>query len=83
VFLFSLPAVMARTLIAIKAANHTMSFETRSKKTVFADLTQKLRELPLRHPDRTILTRMIQDLGHELGKSPDATETPPLGQVSN
>ena len=42
-----------------------MKFETRNKKTVLADLTERLRSLPICHPDRAILTRMIEDLGYE------------------
>lgn len=48
-----------------------MEFEGRSKETVLADLTQKLRTLPANHPDRIILTRMARDLGREIGKSPN------------
>lgn len=49
-----------------------MEFKTRSKETVLADLAQKLRTLPTNHPDHGILTRMIRELGREIGKSPDA-----------
>jgi hypothetical protein len=56
-----------------------MEFRTRSKENVLADLTGKLRVLPIDHPDRAVLTRMIRDLGRELGIEPDraAEAVPP------
>jgi hypothetical protein len=47
-----------------------MQFATRSKETVLADLTHKLRTLPASHPDRAVLTRMIADLRSELADQP-------------
>jgi len=43
-----------------------MEFKTRSKETVLADLTSKLKQLPATHPDRVALARMIAGLRTEL-----------------
>jgi hypothetical protein len=48
-----------------------MEFRTRSKENVLADLTEKLRALPVDHRDRAVLARMIRDLSRELGIEPD------------
>jgi hypothetical protein len=43
-----------------------MKFTTRTKAAVLADLTEKLRSLPLQHPDRDIVARIISELSSEL-----------------
>jgi hypothetical protein len=43
-----------------------MRFETRSRETVLDDLTKKVGELPLNHPDRPALVRMIDGLRAEI-----------------
>ncbi len=43
-----------------------MEFRTRSKEEVLTDLTTKLGGLPLKHPDRPTLVRMIVSLRTEL-----------------
>jgi hypothetical protein len=44
-----------------------MRFETRSREAVLDDLTKKVGELPLNHPDRSALVRMIDGLRAEIG----------------
>jgi hypothetical protein len=65
-------SLIERTRVAILAyqvrlrqREQAKQFETRSKETVLADLTEKLRGLPIDHPDRSALARMICDLGRE------------------
>jgi hypothetical protein len=43
-----------------------MRFETRSKETVLDDLTKRVGELPLNHPDRPALVRMIDGMRAEI-----------------
>jgi hypothetical protein len=43
-----------------------MEFQKRSQEDLLADLTSKLQNLPLKHPDRAILARMIVTLRTEL-----------------
>jgi hypothetical protein len=43
-----------------------MEFRTRSMSRVLDDLIEKLRRLPLEHPDRPRLVRMISDLHSEV-----------------
>jgi hypothetical protein len=57
-----------------------MRFETRSKQTVLVDLTSKLKALPASHPERAALTRMIHDLGREIGIA--AGKAKPVGDSS-
>jgi len=45
-----------------------MEFRTRTKEQVLVDLKEKLEGLPAGHPDAPPLTRMINDLGAELGR---------------
>jgi hypothetical protein len=43
-----------------------VQFTTRTKEAVLADLREKLRGLPMTHPDHQVLARMVRDLGSEL-----------------
>jgi hypothetical protein len=43
-----------------------VEFQKRSQEDLLADLTSKLQCLPLKHPDRAILARMIVTLRTEL-----------------
>jgi hypothetical protein len=43
-----------------------MRFETRSRETVLDDLTKKVGKLPLNHPERPVLVRMIDGLRAEI-----------------
>jgi hypothetical protein len=43
-----------------------MEFRTRSLSQVLGDLVAKLKALPLTHPDRPTLTRMVIDLRREI-----------------
>ena len=49
-----------------------MEFRTRSKEEVLTDLTTKLGDLPLKHPDRPTLVRMIVSLRTELASTDPA-----------
>ena len=51
---------------AICTAGFRMQFELRSKECALADLTDKYREMPLGHPERATLARMIVALRAEL-----------------
>jgi hypothetical protein len=48
-----------------------MKIKARSKWQVLADLTDKLKNLPPKHPDRSILARMIVGLRAELTVRPE------------
>jgi hypothetical protein len=58
-----------------------MRFETRSRETVLDDLTKKVGELPLNHPDRPALVRMIDGLRAEIALPSDMNADAPRRQA--
>jgi hypothetical protein len=53
-----------------------MEFRTRSLSQVLDDLVAKLKALPLTHPDRPTLTRMVIDLRREIERKTVAVPAP-------
>jgi hypothetical protein len=60
-----------------------MRFETRSREAVLDDLTKKVGELPLNHPDRSALVRMIDGLRAEIGLPGDGKRGRTAGENGN